>query len=94
MLHKKILIPKENPIEIMTKLGSLHNYISFVNLNKDVIESETGLNFDWRELPAKKASRIVIAKQVSFVNKNLWNEQFNWLVDVMIKVKKTFSHYI
>ena len=40
MVHKKILIPKENPIEIMTKLGSLHNYISFVNLNKDVIESQ------------------------------------------------------
>ena len=30
----------ENSIKIMTKLGSLHNYISFENLNKDTIESQ------------------------------------------------------
>ena len=27
-------------MKIMTKLGSLHNYISFENLNKDTIESK------------------------------------------------------
>ena len=40
ILHKKIRIPVENALKIMTKLGSLHNYISFENLNKDVIESQ------------------------------------------------------
>ena len=40
MLHKKIRIPIENSIEIMTKLGSLHNFIEFENLNKDVIDTQ------------------------------------------------------
>ena len=40
ILHKTIRIPAENSLEIMTKLGSLHNFIEFENLNKDVIESQ------------------------------------------------------
>ena len=30
----------ENSLEIMTKLGSLHNFIEFENLNKDIIENQ------------------------------------------------------
>lgn len=62
--------------------------------NKDAIESETGLTFDWRELPDKKASRIVIVKQVSFDDESARAEQFDWLIDVMLKLKKTFSRYL
>lgn len=62
--------------------------------NKETIESESGLNFDWRELPDKKASRVLIIKQVSFDDKAAWHEQFDWLIDVMIKLKKTFAHYL
>ena len=62
--------------------------------NKEAIESESGLNFDWRELPDKKASRILIIKPVSFDDKTAWHEQFDWLIDVMIKLKKTFAHYL
>ena len=39
MLHKKIRIPIENSIEIMTILGSFHNFIEFENLNRDVIDT-------------------------------------------------------
>ena len=61
---------------------------------KDAIESGTGLTFDWRELPDKKASRIVIVKQVAFDAENARTEQFDWLIDVMLKLKKTFSQYL
>ena len=40
MLHKKIRIPIENSMEIMTKFGSLHNYIEFEDLNKEEIDSQ------------------------------------------------------
>lgn len=53
--------------------------------NKELIESETGLVFDWRELPERKASRIVLEKSVSFTDKSQWISQFDWLIDVMIK---------
>lgn len=39
-----------------------------------------GSKFDWRELPERKASRIVIEKNVAFGDKNQWNAQFDWLI--------------
>lgn len=65
-----------------------------LHTNKDAIESETGLTFDWRELPDKKASRIVISRQVSFDDETARAAQFDWLIDVMLKLKKTFGRYL
>ena len=61
--------------------------------NKDEIEANAGLNFDWRELPERKASRIVIEKKVTFGDKK-WNAQFDWIIDVMLKMKKAFKKYL
>ncbi len=62
--------------------------------NKTAIEADAGLSFDWRELPARKASRIVIGKKVSFDDRAQWNDQFDWIIDVMIKMKRSFQKYI
>ncbi len=62
--------------------------------HKDEIESELGFVLDWRELPDKKASRIIIEKPVYLDNNNEWNEQFNWIVDTCIKFKKTFKKFV
>jgi hypothetical protein len=59
--------------------------------HKDDIESKTGLLFDWRELPEKKASRIVVQQSATLGNQSKWSEQFTWLVDVMLKMKKEFK---
>ena len=61
---------------------------------KDAIEADAGLTFDWRELPERKASRIVIEKSVTFSDKNQWNAQFDWIIDVMLKMKKAFKKYL
>ena len=61
---------------------------------KDAIEADAGLTFDWRELPERKASRIVIEKGVTFGDKNQWNAQFDWIIDVMLKMKKAFKKYL
>ena len=61
---------------------------------KDAIEADAGLTFDWRELPERKASRIVIEKGVIFSDKNQWNVQFDWIIDVMLKMKKAFKKYL
>ena len=65
-----------------------------LHANKDAIESANGLKFDWRELPDKKASRIVVFKQVSFDDESARQEQFDWLIDMMLKMKKTFTQYL
>lgn len=62
--------------------------------NKDVIESDAGLSFDWREMPERKASRIVIEKNVPLRNKSEWNVQFDWIIEVMLKMNKAFKKYI
>lgn len=68
-------------------------YQSFYQ-HKDEIESETNLKFDWREMPDRKASRIIIKKKVAFEDKSKWDEQFKWISDVMLKMKKSFKKYL
>lgn len=62
--------------------------------NKDDIEKSAGFTFDWRELPGKKSSRIVNAKQVDFADKSQWQAQFDWLMDAMLKMKSAFGGYL
>jgi len=58
---------------------------------KSIIEGETGFALDWRELPDKKASRILIEKAVNLVDEAEWPAQFDWVMDTMLKMKKAFK---
>lgn len=69
----------------------LYNYLLE---NKANIEATSSLSFDRRELPDRKASRIVLEKSVQFGNKNFWETQFEWLVDVMVKMKIALCKHI
>lgn len=62
--------------------------------NKDSIENETQIKFDWRELPDKKASRIVIKRNANLDDKDDWKNQFDWIADTMLKIEKSFKKYI
>lgn len=60
--------------------------------HRDEIEQKSGLQLDWRELPERKASRIVVVKENAGLNdKSKWKEQFNWLMNVMLTMKKVFT---
>jgi len=61
---------------------------------KTSIESESGLSFDWQELPEKKASRIIATNPANFEDQTKWTEQFDWIMDTLIKMKKAFKKYI
>lgn len=61
---------------------------------KDSIEKETGLMFDWQELPEKKASRIIVSNPADFDDASKWPEQFDWIMDTLIKMKKAFKKHI
>lgn len=51
-----------------------------------------GMALDSRELPDKKASRILITHSAEFENKDKWYEQFDWAMDVAIKMKKAYKN--
>lgn len=61
---------------------------------RDVIEKESGLTYDWQELPGKKASRIIITNPADFEDASKWPEQFDWIMDTLIKMKKAFKKHI
>lgn len=59
--------------------------------NKDKVESITESVLDWRELPEKKASRILIEKKVNLRDRTQWKLQFNWMKEMGIKFYKAFK---
>lgn len=63
-------------------------------LKKEDIENTTGIVLIWCELPERKASKIMIERAADLCNHSEWNEQFNWLIDVMIKMKNAFKKYL
>jgi hypothetical protein len=87
-------IKKRSEIEV--EIYIYENTDLFWNLyaNKEAIESDLGFTLDWRELPERKASRIIVAKNVELFDKNKWNEQFDWIMATCLKMKKVFRKYL
>lgn len=67
-----------------------HKFFSY----KEEIETDMDMKLDWRELPDKKASRILVARTADFKNKDEWSSQFDWMMDVALKMKKAFKKYL
>ncbi|MEE1060731.1 MAG: DUF4268 domain-containing protein [Ruminococcus sp.] len=61
---------------------------------RENIEKEIGVKLEWKELPNKKASRILANKEVDFNDKNNWAEQFNWMMDMAQKMKLAFKKFL
>ncbi len=53
------------------------------DFNVDIFASETGTD-----------RKIIIEKKVDFGNKEQWNEQFDWIIDTMLKMKRAFKKYL
>lgn len=87
-------IQKRNELDVELYINEDEELFHSLMQNKKQIEEGSGLVFDWRELPDRKASRIVLEKNVSFNDKSQWTNQFDWLIDVMLKMKKEFKRYL
>lgn len=70
--------------------GLYHKFLS----NKTAIENDMGVELEWNELPNKKASRILVYKNVDFDDKDSWLEQFDWMMDMAMKMKRAFKKYL
>ena len=55
-------IQKLNELDVELYISEDKELFHSLLSNKDEIEANAGLNFDWRELPERKASSIVIEK--------------------------------
>ena len=87
-------IRKDNLIVVEWYISDDKELFHKLNSHKTEIETEMGVELDWRELPEKKASRIIITHPADFENKDKWCEQFDWVMDVALKMKKAFKKYL
>ena len=87
-------IQKRNELVVELYISEDKELFRSLLQNRDTIEAEAGMNFDWRELPNRKASRIVIEKSVDFEDRNQWPSQFEWIMDVMIRMRKAFKKFL
>ncbi|MCR5813802.1 MAG: DUF4268 domain-containing protein [Desulfovibrio sp.] len=68
------------------------NLFNFLFSRKDQIESDSGLEFAWKELPGRKSSRIVMSRgNVIFSDSKQCNSQFEWIAQTMLKMKDVFK---
>ncbi|NMP37611.1 MAG: DUF4268 domain-containing protein [Clostridiales bacterium] len=93
--HLNILqIRKKNALDVELYINEDKKLFENLYQHKDSIEAECGFELDWRELPEKKASRIIIEKSADLSNEENWEEQFQWIMDITLKMKKAFKKYI
>ena len=87
-------IQKRNELDVELYISEDKDLFHSLLEHKDDIEKDAELSFDWRELPERKASRIVIEKSVNFNDKTEWNAQFDWIIDTMVRMKQAFKKYL
>lgn len=62
--------------------------------NKDKIENALEEKLDWRELPGKKASRIILYTSGDFEKEDAWEKYFEWLQNKAEKFHAVFPKYL
>lgn len=88
------LIRKDSNLVVELYISDDKDLFRSLLAKKETIEKEIGYTLDWRELPEKKASRILLAHHVDFEDKETWTNQFDWLMDATIKYKRAFKKYL
>lgn len=75
-------VRKSNQIGVELYISDDKELFKNLYLHKDEVESAVGVVLDWRELPERKASRIIIEKDVRFDDWDDWPQQFDYIMDV------------
>lgn len=70
-------------------------HFHLLNSEKDEIEKEFGQKLDWKELPTKIESRIILNKfDADLVDKNRWSEYCDWMADTLETFTRVFKSRI
>ncbi len=87
-------IQKRNAIGVELYINDDKELFKSLLAHRDDVESVMGFTLDWRGLPERKASRIIVEKSVKFDDQETWTEQFDYIMDVCTKMKKAFKKYL
>jgi hypothetical protein len=87
-------IQKRNAIGVEFYINDDKELFKSLFAHKEDVESIMGIELDWRELPERKASRILVEKTVKLDDRDDWRAQFDYIMDVCLKMKNAFKRYL
>jgi len=87
-----LLITRDNKIAVELAMNADDAKEVFRELyeQKDAVEKTIGGPLDWREMPNKKASRIVVFNSADGYKEDTWPEQFAWLREKLEAFDRVF----
>lgn len=90
-----IIAKTRDDIEAGLNIADDRELFTYLFSRKDIIESETGMNFDWLELPGNKGNRIRAKKSPApLSDKSSWPGQFDWIMSSVLNIREVFGKYI
>ena len=82
-------------VELYLQGSDAKKHFKQLETEKARIEQQIGQPLDWRELPTKEASRILLMRADSSIKDSTqWPEQHNWLADHLEKFNSVFRPLI
>ena len=87
-----LIITRDNKIGVELTINSDDAKMLFNELitQKGNIEEIIGSSLDWREMPDRKASRVLLYEAVDPYDESDWPDQFAWLKDTLEKFDRAF----
>lgn len=82
---------QKNEIGIEVYINDNKDIYDLFYQNKEILEQNVGLKFNWQRLDNKKASRIKAIKKCEVENQDKWEESFAWFCDKALIIKKEFN---
>ena len=93
--HMNMLVnTKANKIAIEILISESKELFDNCFANKESIEEQVGFTLDWRRLDGKKSSRILLERDADVANEEARPEQFDWMIDKVVRMKKAFTQYL
>lgn len=87
-------IQKKKAVDVELYINDDKELFKSLFAHKDEIEKNMEMELEWKELPERKASRILIEKTVDLDDRATWPEQFDYIMDTCIKMKRAFKRYL
>ena len=84
-------IQKRKAVDVELYINDDKELFKSLFAHKDEIEKNMEMELEWKELPERKASRILIEKTVDLDDRATWPEQFDYIMDTCIKMKRAFN---
>jgi hypothetical protein len=81
---------KEVAVELVMNGQDAKEVFRYLHAQKEAVESALGEHLDWREMPDKKASRIVLFRSADGYQEDKWAEQFGWLREKLEAFDRVF----